>query len=1086
MSFAAYTHPHPQTHFSVEYFAGLTVANATYLVENDQLPRILPKDSVKKWVFDQTVPTSISEIILGIDEEIPCLDDILPITQAVEQAFCQEGARSVCVQIGQRIVRYHLSKIHLILGVNNQTYNLEAAASILQKVTSGSQGALLLPELIEQLKLNKYAEPLAGFHVTQTPLYTLGCLLNEQWAMEDVLNARAEFIYFRRAAMDLGAEPSFLFLPTSFMNDCRKLVALPHAPYSSEIIRLRGRIRSGNVSEIGFVPWTGDHYGAIYKLKLVDLENGDSLHLPAAQDTLPILRWAFAGLGDFEPPPSQSYIQPGLMDRQSTMAGGGSCGIASTNFVEFRLGLDSPRWRASQSADFRDLFLQEIILYHLLARRKTTAYTDWVIPCTLVENGEVPMLIGNAAVGYRDYNLHMLSHTFEHPIFDWCGAIGEQPAIFEKETLSVSNPSTSLPSATCGKPTVSASAGLSNHSGGQPPSLTAAFELGARTTVPPISELKEISLDSGFHIYSNFSTPSAHNLQNPPPSSASKNDAAIIIFPDTPPPRAAVVVNLADSPLPKTPPRLVKQELIDICSPDVIDLCTPPRLATKKEITDLMSPFRPSVKRKHVLPSSEKPVIDLTVSRPPHRKPKIESALSEFKTKSTSLSLPNASANQARQFVVAFGPIKVGNIYPSFHAGMAAVLEAQAALGHKFIKGQSIKDDNGVLRRQTLRCNRYRNPKETHRSDIDPSDYRKGKSGRTDCHAHVNLVRVLGPQVFWHISVVDASHNHAPHVPPGGPIQRPPTAAQRSVVAEFAEDFSRAQLKKVLKSQFPGNKLENRQISNMANESLFKPILDLLNLYTAAFAIQTCFKQMELAMFYDAAALQRPEGVRNWSEYAIAANDSEPGFQWQNNEEQRRNHFSNDRAYIGTRFLLRLVQEQGLVPSHLLKITHTETRATHLLALFPDGRYLSWVKISGLPFNISLIRPRWYLDPALNVKETETVALKKQTSHIIHFTATSLPSPLIVNPVSSRALIARNATPPPPTRTISERAVYAAVTADVRSMITGVQTEEQLNNLLERLDAAGRAPQEEAMRDSICDPPTVKAEPGEEEQGFRF
>ncbi|KAJ6452557.1 hypothetical protein C8R47DRAFT_998081, partial [Mycena vitilis] len=126
--------------------------------------------------------------------------------------------------------------------------------------------------------------------------------------------------------------------------------------------------------------------------------------------------------------------------------------------------------------------------------------------------------------------------------------------------------------------------------------------------------------------------------------------------------------------------------------------------------------------------------------------------------------------------------------------------------------------------------------------------------------------------------------------------------------------------------------------------------------HAGPFALQTCFKQMELAMFYDATVLQRPEGIRDWS---------------------TRNDFSNDSAYIATRFLLRLIREQGVVPTHLLKIVHRETGATHIIALLPDGRYVcdccmgsnvgvvcrhwfvAWVKVPGLPFHISLIRRRY-------------------------------------------------------------------------------------------------------------------------------
>ncbi|KAJ6485400.1 hypothetical protein C8R47DRAFT_917565, partial [Mycena vitilis] len=50
-------------------------------------------------------------------------------------------------------------------------------------------------------------------------------------------------------------------------------------------------------------------------------------------------------------------------------------------------------------------------------------------------------------------------------------------------------------------------------------------------------------------------------------------------------------------------------------------------------------------------------------------------------------------------------------------------------------------------------------------------------------------------------------------------------------------------------------------------ERLFKPILDQLRQYSGAFALQTCFKQMQLALFYEAVALQLPEGMRTWVSY---------------------------------------------------------------------------------------------------------------------------------------------------------------------------------------------------------------------------
>ncbi|KAJ6591958.1 hypothetical protein B0H10DRAFT_1731124, partial [Mycena sp. CBHHK59/15] len=143
----------------------------------------------------------------------------------------------------------------------------------------------------------------------------------------------------------------------------------------------------------------------LYKCSLDELEHGDSMHLPAAQDLLTIFRWAFAGLRGFEPMPQQTHIKPGLVDRQTTLAGGGSCGIVSTNFIEIRVGLDTPRWSSKQSAQFRDVILQEVLLFHLLARRKMTTYSDWVTPCARLANGEAPSFIPDIGIGYNDFNL---------------------------------------------------------------------------------------------------------------------------------------------------------------------------------------------------------------------------------------------------------------------------------------------------------------------------------------------------------------------------------------------------------------------------------------------------------------------------------------------------------------------------------------------------------------------------------------------------------------------------------------------------------------------------------------------------------
>jgi hypothetical protein len=85
----------------------------------------------------------------------------------------------------------------------------------------------------------------------------------------------------------------------------------------------------------------------------------------------PILRWVFDGLAGFQMSEGANILI-GAMDSQSTLAGGGSCGVASTNYHECRAGLGIPQWLANQSSQFRDNFLQDLLLYHLIACNKNT------------------------------------------------------------------------------------------------------------------------------------------------------------------------------------------------------------------------------------------------------------------------------------------------------------------------------------------------------------------------------------------------------------------------------------------------------------------------------------------------------------------------------------------------------------------------------------------------------------------------------------------------------------------------------------------------------------------------------------------
>jgi len=52
------------------------------------------------------------------------------------------------------------------------------------------------------------------------------------------------------------------------------------------------------------------------------------------------------------------------------------------------------------------------------------------------------------------------------------------------------------------------------------------------------------------------------------------------------------------------------------------------------------------------------------------------------------------------------------------------------------------------------------------------------------------------------------------------------------------------------------------------------------------------------------------------------------------------NRFENDKSYISTKWLLRLIRGRGLTVEHLLRVTHKGTGAMHMVAILKDNRYI--------------------------------------------------------------------------------------------------------------------------------------------------
>jgi hypothetical protein len=229
------------------------------------------------------------------------------------------------------------------------------ACSILYHITTHLG---LAEEIIEHFQKECIKAPIAGFHVTEFPLWKLGCLLNEEWLEEDILNAMAELLYFRTAASAKDIE--FLYLPTLTFNDARRLYNSHPRVYGPNLTAFCCLLRQEAINTVGLDVWHNNHYHAfIYHSTDGVLIHGDSQHGSPPSDVLPIVNWILDGLSYLRP----TRIYDGEIGLQSH-GGIGSCAVAAHNFIECRVDEAVPQWEPNYLGGFRDKALMDLIIYH--------------------------------------------------------------------------------------------------------------------------------------------------------------------------------------------------------------------------------------------------------------------------------------------------------------------------------------------------------------------------------------------------------------------------------------------------------------------------------------------------------------------------------------------------------------------------------------------------------------------------------------------------------------------------------------------------------------------------------------------------
>ncbi|KLO11148.1 hypothetical protein SCHPADRAFT_795290, partial [Schizopora paradoxa] len=137
-------------------------------------------------------------------------------------------------------------------------------------------------------------------------------------------------------------------------------------------------------------------------------------------------------------------------------------------------------------------------------------------------------------------------------------------------------------------------------------------------------------------------------------------------------------------------------------------------------------------------------------------------------------------------------------------------------------------------------------------------------------------------------------------------------------------------------------------------EQIFPGPLAMLRAYCGPFAIQTCYREMQLSVFYLCEALKKPQG-----------RETEP---WVSND------ISDDHAYVVLHYVLLEVQARRLTIRAIFKIRHLSTGAIHYVVVLTDNRVICdcgklmnvgvicrhiarvFQDLRDLPFHISIIR----------------------------------------------------------------------------------------------------------------------------------
>ncbi|KAK0463364.1 hypothetical protein IW261DRAFT_1347780, partial [Armillaria novae-zelandiae] len=161
-----------------------------------------------------------------------------------------------------------------------------------------------------------------------------------------------------------------------------------------------------------------------------------------------------------------------------------------------------------------------------------------------------------------------------------------------------------------------------------------------------------------------------------------------------------------------------------------------------------------------------------------------------------------------------------GMMYDTLEEAITVVMYQQGLLGYKWKCSHTHRDGNHMVQCKTVCCNRYEKHKPVHCLDINPGDHRTGKSVKTGCQMHVNIVCDISGtsqmKVQWQIKTIDLKHNHGPLVTPRSALPLLPKKEDKEEVEKLVKaNLTSAQICSVLNNHANVHPLECHQVSNI-------------------------------------------------------------------------------------------------------------------------------------------------------------------------------------------------------------------------------------------------------------------------------